>query len=167
MPEVDFMFPKVPKSDKEPDFGKGSLLYPVLPLLLSIYYKLDSIFVDWNIHKYLPHSPGYNELQVGVGGFIIDTYEEFELSRELPSWGIEFVGGMHIEKKKGGIISQVLCLSEPHLRLMTSVESNFRVVFSTTNERQNFPDRQNWTSSLILFWTCQSLLTYLNPNRQN
>ena len=66
------------------------------------------MFVDWNIKKYLPNSPGYNELQVGVGGFIIDTYETFELPRVLPERNIEFVGGMHIEKKKEGVISQVI-----------------------------------------------------------
>ena len=109
MPEVDFLFPKVPKSDEEPDFGKGSPLYPILPLLMSIYYKLDSIFVDWNIQKYLPDTPGYNELQVGVGGILIDTHEAFELSRVLPRRNIEFVGGMHIEKKKVGVIPQVIC----------------------------------------------------------
>ena len=62
--EVGFMFEKLPHSDEEPDFGKGSILYPILPLLLSIYYKFDYMFVDWNIQRHLPNSPWYNDLQV-------------------------------------------------------------------------------------------------------
>ena len=46
-------------------------------------------------------------LQVAVGGFLIDTHEAFELSWVLPSRNVEFVGGMHIEKKIGGLIPQV------------------------------------------------------------
>ena len=49
MPEVEFLFEKSPKSEDEPDFGKGSPIYPVLPLVSSLYFKLDSMFVDWNI----------------------------------------------------------------------------------------------------------------------
>ena len=57
--------------------------------------------------KYLPQSPGFMELQASVGGFILDTFEAFELPRVLPDRNLEFVGGMHIEKKKRGIISKV------------------------------------------------------------
>ena len=48
------------------------------------------------------------ELQASVGGVILDTFEAFELPRVLPDRNLEFVGGMHIEKKKRGTISQVI-----------------------------------------------------------
>ena len=48
------------------------------------------------------------ELQASVGGFILDTFEAFELPRVLPERNLEFVGGMHIEKKKRAAIPKVI-----------------------------------------------------------
>ena len=64
--------------------------------------------IELHPRKYLPQSPGFMELQASVGGFILDTFEAFELPRVLPDRNLEFVGGMHIEKKKRGTISKVI-----------------------------------------------------------
>ena len=56
--------------------------------------------------KYLPKSPSFNDLQLKVGGFMMNSISTLNLPRKLPR-NFEYVGGMQMERKESQIIEEV------------------------------------------------------------
>ena len=108
---MDFMFPRKSLSDDQGDFSAKhrlpSFVQAIWPFLESSYDALDASIMDGIVKKYLPNSPNFNELQLKVGGFMMNSISALVLSRRLPR-NFEYVGGMHMEKREALVKQEVL-----------------------------------------------------------
>ena len=104
------MFPRKSLSDDQGDFSAKfrlpSFVQAVWPFLESSYDAFDASIMDGIVTKHLPNSPNFNELQLKVGGFIMNSISALVLPRRLPK-NFEYVGGMHMEKREAQVTQEV------------------------------------------------------------
>ena len=104
------MFPRENLSDDQGDFSAKfrmpSLVQAIWPFLESSYDAFDASIMDSIVQKHLPNSPQFNELQLMVGGFMMNSISALVLPRKLPR-NFEYVGGLHMEKREAHVNQEV------------------------------------------------------------
>ena len=75
-------------------------------LFMPVFDALDTSVNDEIVMKHLPKSPSFNDLQLKVGGFMMNSISTLNLPRKLPR-NFEYVGGMQMERKESQIIQEV------------------------------------------------------------
>lgn len=107
---MDFMFPRKTLSNNQGDFSAKfklpSVVQAIWPFLESSYDAFDASIMDTIVKKYLPNSPSFNELQLKVGGFMMNSVSALVLPRRLPR-NFEYVGGMHMEERQAQVYQEV------------------------------------------------------------
>ena len=116
---MDFMFPRKSLSATTiPQFFETSFsdfnVLVFFETLLSDFYGLVFDALDTSVNneivmKYIPKSPSFNDLQLKVGGFLMNSISTLNLPRKLPR-NFEYVGGMQMERKESQIIEEVRIL---------------------------------------------------------